>query len=223
MEFEPAKSTDPMLAVAEKTTNSGLVGRLGPVEFTNLSYFKNNVWHEANSLVALSDCSSAICNGSYSYGTSLTAPSIITVGSGLRVQRNGDLIWAIGYVTLTVKMHRDTPFYITTVTGRDLYRGDVAVKIPKGMYANVSLSGSSTPTRGFLGTFGAVDEFQGRIGDTKSRNQALTVLMDGDKTIEATWVTNLTTPAIIGLILVAASVTVLTWRILEISRGKLRP
>jgi len=216
-EFEPARSIDPMLAVAEKTTNSGFPGRLGPVEFTNLSYFKNSVWHEANSLVALSDCSSTICTGGYAYGTSVMAPSIIAVGSGLRAQRNGDLIWTSSYVMLRVKMHPDTSFYITTVTGRQLYRGDVAVEIPKGMYANVSLSGSSAPARGLLGIFGAVDEFQGWIGDAGSQNQALTLLMDGDKTIEATWVTNLTTPAIIAVILVVALVTVLIWKIFRTS------
>jgi hypothetical protein len=71
------------------------------------------------------------------------------------------------------------------------------VRLPKGMNVQVSLMDPRTATNGLLGLFGGVDVFQRWTGDVTSTNTTFTILMAGDRQVQAMWATDFTTPLIV--------------------------
>ena len=90
-----APSKDPAYMVAEKVTLSIAPGSLGPVEFRNLAYLKENGWHNSTALYALVGCGvNPVCITN-PYGVSLESADQIIAGSGLSQPQDRDLLWSI--------------------------------------------------------------------------------------------------------------------------------
>ena len=91
--YTPSK--DPAYMVAEKVTLSIAPGDLGPVEFRNLAYLKQNGWHNSTALYALVGCGvNPVCIAN-PYGVSLEGANQIIAGSGLSQPQDRDLLWSI--------------------------------------------------------------------------------------------------------------------------------
>jgi hypothetical protein len=81
--------------VAEKVTLSIAPGSLGPVEFRNLAYLKEDGWHNSTALYALVGCGvNPVCITN-PYGVSLESANQIIAGSGLSQPQDRDLLWSI--------------------------------------------------------------------------------------------------------------------------------
>jgi hypothetical protein len=90
-----APSKDPAYMVAEKVTLSLDPGVLGPVEFRNLAYLKQDGWHNSSALYALVGCGvNPVCIAN-PYGISLEGPNQIIAGSGLSQPQDRDLLWSM--------------------------------------------------------------------------------------------------------------------------------
>jgi len=198
--FPFGESRDPASIVAEKIAVTQLLGNLGPVEFRNLSYLRNDGWHAVDSLMVLSTCTTgSSCGLNQPYGISLEAPNHVVAGSGIDGPKNGELLWTSDYVTLNVRVHPQTPFYVSSISGRQLFSGNATLRLPKGMFAHVSLIDSRTAVGGIFGALGAQDEFQGWLDDNQSGNPSITILMDKDKTVQAIWRPNFNVPLVIAV------------------------
>jgi hypothetical protein len=189
--FQPTLSTDPAYVVAEKVTSSQPFANLGPVEFRNLAYLKENGWNAVDSLTVLKGCAvNTDCNVDNPYGVSLKGPNHIAAGSEIQTPATSGLLWTSSYVTLDVRSHSETPFSVSWVSGSEGSDGEARIKVPKGMFADVFLLRISVPADGIFGVFGAIDEFQGWTGDESSSNATIRVLMNRDKSIQAKWSTS---------------------------------
>jgi hypothetical protein len=81
-----ALSRDPAYVVAEEVTSlPAASGTLGPVEFRNLAYLKQNGWHQVTSLSDLKGCgvSTPSCNITIPYGVSVIGPDHVALGTGM--------------------------------------------------------------------------------------------------------------------------------------------
>jgi hypothetical protein len=189
--FQLQASRESPMLVAEKVTTSNELGSLGPVEFGNLSYLNGNGWHFVNSLVSLNGCGISIaCRTANPYGVSPEGPNRIVAGSGGRILQSGELLWTSDYVTLSITVHPDVQFHVTTIIGDQEFTDSADVKVPKDLFADLTLTTTNTRTNGLLGLMGAVDEFQGWAGYENSGNQSIRLLMDQNKTVQATWRAN---------------------------------
>lgn len=114
--YAVTKSMDPVRVAAEAVTTLGAPNRLGPVEFRNLSYLKEDGWHEVTSLTAHIWCSTSSnsygsCDEGLPYGVSVMGPNYVAMGSGMETRTDGDMLWTndpwyyvrqVGYVLAIV-------------------------------------------------------------------------------------------------------------------------
>jgi hypothetical protein len=190
--FQLQPSKEPPMLVAEKVATSNEVGSLGPVEFENLSYSKGNDWRAVDSLVSLNGCGTdSGCSTPNPYGVSTKGPDHIIAGSGGMILKSGELLWTSDYFTLNVTIRHDVQFHVTTIIRDQEFTTGANVKVPKNLFAEVTLTTTKIRTDGLLGLVGAVDEFQGWTGHESSRNESIRILMDQDRSLQATWRTNL--------------------------------
>jgi hypothetical protein len=188
--FPHQPSEEPPTVVAEKVTASNQPGPLGPVKFRNLSYLKADGWHKVDSLISIKGCGiNASCDNASPYGVSLEGPNQVIAGTGGRIQRGGELLWTSSYVTLNITVHPNFHFLVTTISGGQEFTGSAKVDVPKGLFANVRIQGTSAPAEGLQGFLGVVDNFQG-WNSYKSGNQSVRILMDQNKALQANWFTD---------------------------------
>jgi hypothetical protein len=91
--LEPSK--DAAYMVAEKVTVSLAPGSLGPVEFRNLAYMKQDGWHNATALYAIVGCGvNPVCITN-PYGVAIEAANQIIAGSGESQPDNRNLLWSV--------------------------------------------------------------------------------------------------------------------------------
>jgi hypothetical protein len=124
-------SRNPVYVAAEKVTSSSKPGVLGPVEFRNLAYLKEDGWHSVNALFVLRACGFGTnCAPPNPYGVGLHGPNQIVAGSGQTQLQNLALLWARGfYLTLQVP---STVHVI--VNGTDRGQGPVQLFLPPASY-----------------------------------------------------------------------------------------
>jgi len=211
IDFQLQPSAEPPMMVAEKVTASNELGDLGPVEFRNLEYLKEDGWHAVDSLVSLNSCgTNTNCVVENPYRVSSEGPNQIIAGSSGEIRRSGQLLWTSGYVTLNITVHPKIQFHLVTITGDQVLVGSAQVKVPKGLSVDVWLTTTSTQTDGLLGLMGAVDQFQGWTGYGNSSDQSIRVLMDRNRSVQAIWRTDLepvaytTTLAVMFLVAILA-------------------
>ena len=94
--FPPTNSSNDAEMVAEKSSYSPSPGPLGPVEFRNLAYLKQDGWHEVNSLTASVTCGGSNRNCiSATYGVALDGPNHIVAGTSVPQSQNGNTLWSL--------------------------------------------------------------------------------------------------------------------------------
>jgi hypothetical protein len=195
--FTVSHSADPAFIIAEGNAAQNVSTTLGPVKFSQLSYFDGTRWNSVNSLVALSYCGTSVACFANSYGAAAIGPNLLLAGSNVPRSQDGSLLWTSGYVNLDVVVHPGAQFFITSALGTEGYNGSVQVGIPKGMYAYVAVSDTVTSTPGVLGLIGGQDRFQQWSGAVSSKNLTVQLLMSSNKTITANWETDTTIPLIV--------------------------
>ena len=201
--FQWQRSKDSAYVIAEKVTDSSAFGSLGPVEFRNLAYLNEDGWHSVDTLYVGKGCSIYECKIDNPYGISLEGPNYIAAGSGLENRKDGEFLWTSDYVTLDVRVHSNTRVRVASIFDSQILDGNAPVKLPRGMFVQVSLMDTRVSADGILGLMGAVDVFQGWTGDVTSTNTTFRMLMIGDKRVQAVWTTDYTVPVLgLGLILV---------------------
>jgi len=213
--FTESHSTDPILAVAERSPASNTSYPLGPVSFKNLASFDGESWRESDALVAVDNCGRGNACQLNQYGSmSLNADSFIA-GSSVPSSADGTLLWARSYVTLDVDVHPNVRFFITSVSGTESYTGSVQVDLPENMLAYVSLVDTSTATPGILGLIGGQDHFEGWEGAVTSNNLAVPILMSSSQSLQAEWASDMTVPLLLFSVAITALAIVLSlvfWR-----------
>jgi hypothetical protein len=93
--FPVTVSTSPAHLVAEKASGPYL-SQLGPVEFRDLAYFGNSLWHAASSLTLIDGCGladGATCTFPTAYGVELAGPNDVIAGSGIPLPESDQLVW----------------------------------------------------------------------------------------------------------------------------------
>lgn len=101
--FQSTHSKNRVYVVAEKVTTSNSPGLLGPVEFRNVAYLKEDGWHGVSQLYVLRGCGvSQKCGPSIPYGVQLNGPNYIIAGSGEELLKSGSLLWTKLGTTLTI-------------------------------------------------------------------------------------------------------------------------
>jgi len=200
-------SRDPPLILAEKTATDQLVGSLGPVAFQDLEYFKQNEWRSVESLLVVRSCSpTQTCNLDLPFGVAASDGQVV-VGSVHEMPEAGELLWTSGYDTLNVWVHPNAQFSVWTFTGQQLFVDNATVRVPKGMFAYISLIDLTVPSPGLLGDLGGKDEFTGWVGSTVSSNSSLELVMENDYGLKATWQSDYVLPfSILTAILVLVGI-----------------
>jgi ribosomal protein S27AE len=177
--------------VAEETTDSPVLGTLGPVEFRNLAYLAPDGWHLVDTLTGLRGCGAlSDCSIQNAYGVVSVGPNDIVAGSNVKLTNNGDLLWTSGYVTLYVDVSPNEIVFARLLSNTSTFQGPFSLRVPKGMFVNIWLNAARVPSAGFLGALGAANQFQGWTGDVNSTNQSIKILLDRDKNISASWTTD---------------------------------
>jgi len=135
------RSKDAAYFVAEKGSNTyATLGRLGPVEFRNLAYLKDDGWHYATTLSALVGCAvNTNCNINIPYGVMSEGAGIVIAGSGIQRPSDLDLLWTgvVGGVTLTldlpnnVTVRIDDQFMRSGYSQLSLSRGPHTIEVPQ--------------------------------------------------------------------------------------------
>jgi len=201
-------SRDPPLILAEKSGTDQLVGSLGPVAFQDLEYFKQNEWRPVESLFVVRSCSpTQNCSLGQPYGVGVFNGQVV-VGSVHDRPEAGGLLWTSGYETLHVTVHPNAQFSVWTFAGQQLFVDNATVRVPRGMFAYVSLIDLTVASPGTLGALGARDEFAGWAGSTVSSNSSLQLLMENDYDLKATWQSDYVTPiSILVAILVIVGIS----------------
>jgi len=92
--YRPTISSTPVRFIAEKGVSSQQYSqRLGPVEFRDLAYLKEDGWHPAKTLTAFIDCVPH-CNLSNPFGVAVYGPGgYMIAGSGIKQPVTGELLW----------------------------------------------------------------------------------------------------------------------------------
>ncbi len=123
------KSTDAAFFVAEKGSDTATFGKLGPVEFRNLAYLKDDGWHSVTALYARVGCAvNTDCDVKNPYGVMLEDSGSVITGSGIHQPKNLDLL--LGTLTL------DLPNQVKgSVDKKYSVSGSSQVPLPPGLHA----------------------------------------------------------------------------------------
>jgi len=220
--FPVSPSTEPALIIAEGTI-ANESSPLGPVRFSGLSYFDGQEWKSVDSLIAVTYCDLIATCVANQYGVTSTGTDSIVVGSGATRAPNDTLLWSLAEETLQVQVHPGLQFLVATTIATQPYYGYATLKVPKGMFAYISLPQAETGTTGILGLFGGKDHFNGWMGAVKSSNLSVQVLMNADENVTANWTTDTTVPTAVAvstaIILLVLSFTLMRRRSLKHKRG----
>ncbi len=164
------------ILIAEKGSDTATFGKLGPVEFRNLAYLKDDGWHAVAALYALVNVLCAVstnCDVRNPYGVMLEDSGIVIAGSGIHQPKDMDLL--LGTLTL------DLPNQVKgTVDKKYSVSGSSQVPLSPGLHT-ITLP----PTV-------AIDEksrlrFDHWSDGSKSPNRTIT--LNSETTLKATYVT----------------------------------
>ncbi len=129
--FQWAPSRDPLFVVAEEVTSrASASGRLGPVEFRDLSYSKQDGWHQVESLQAISTCVEADSSCSIPYGLKVLGSDHIIAGTGEQPRENGQLLWTAPFL-----LKLSTPHSVQVVVDHTTYpSGSMELPLVSGLH-----------------------------------------------------------------------------------------
>lgn len=86
--------------VAEKTGFSD-PNPLGPVEFRDLAYLRQDAWHSVTALYAIVYCTASVTCLPVPYGVALEGPNHIIAGLSIAQPKDGELLWTSTELTQT--------------------------------------------------------------------------------------------------------------------------
>ena len=109
--FPSTSSSDKVSLVAEKITSSTTLGPLGPVEFRNLGYLKQDGWHLVTGLIAIVNCGLNASCIPFTYGVSSLGANHIITGTSVSQPKDGELLWSSA-----ARSTQTTPIMSTTST-----------------------------------------------------------------------------------------------------------
>ena len=130
--FEWSSTRDPVLAVAEEVTNSrtSASGRLGPVEFSDLSYSNKEGWHQVESLQAVSVCIGISSGCNVPYGLKVLGANHIVAGIGEQSREDGELLW-----TASFSLDLSIPYQVQALVDHASYgSGSVELPVSPGLH-----------------------------------------------------------------------------------------
>ena len=114
--FPPTRSSSTAYFTAEKITSSTSPGPLGPVEFRNLAYLRQDGWHNVTAVYAIVNCGVNPNCIPIPYGVSLLGPNHIIAGTSIPQPKDGELLWSsTARSTQTTSVMSSTPT-LTTVS-----------------------------------------------------------------------------------------------------------
>ncbi|HMK83323.1 MAG TPA: hypothetical protein VK503_06365 [Candidatus Bathyarchaeia archaeon] len=168
------KSQDAAYFVAEKGGNTATFGRLGPVEFRNLVYLKDDGWHTVAALYASVGCAVGTdCNVKNPYGVMLEDSGVVIAGSGIHQPKDKTLLWG----TLTL----DLPSKVNgSVDKKYSVSGSSQVPLPAGTHTITLSPTVATDEKSRL-------RFDHWSDGSKSPNRTITLTTE--TTLTATYVT----------------------------------
>jgi len=207
----PVQSRDAVYVVAEKSTNSPLFGKLGPVEFRNVAYLLGDGWRITDSLTSYHGCGSLTdCGIANPFGAIAVGPNHVVAGSNTKIVENHKLLWTDEYVTLEIDQDPSAVVTVSLLGNVTTFRGGFSIEVPKGMSVHIQLNKVVVPTTGPWYLLDASNDFQGWTGNINSTNTSISILMDADKKISGNWTTDYSNPihAILMLILVIVSLVI---------------
>jgi hypothetical protein len=114
--FRSTNSTDEAAFVAEKISESTRPGRLGPVEFRNLTYLKRDGWHSVTDLYAIVGCGVNPNCAPNPYGVSVEGPNHIIAGTSLTQPHYKEVLWDSSAPKEQSKPQDLLPLILTGVT-----------------------------------------------------------------------------------------------------------
>jgi hypothetical protein len=129
--FQWTPSRDPLVVVAEEVTSiASASGRLGPVEFSDLSYSKQDGWHRVESLQAISACIGANSNCNIPYGLRVLGSNHIIAGTGEQPRENGELLWSASFL-----LNLSIPYGVQVFVDRTPYSsGTLKLLLSSGLH-----------------------------------------------------------------------------------------
>ena len=142
--FQWTPSRDPVIVVAEEVTGRATPsGRLGPVEFSDLSYSKEDGWHRVESLQAISACIAADASCSIPYGLRVLGANHIIAGTGEQPTVNGELLWTASFILdlsipYRVKIFVDRTPYSSETLKLPLSAGVHTIAVPSSIEINAT-------------------------------------------------------------------------------------
>jgi hypothetical protein len=166
--FKPVQSKSDVYAVAEQVT-ANPPGKLGLVEFRNMSYLKSDGWHQVESLTALISCTTLPSFGQCSipnpYGVSAIGPNHFLAGLGTHGQPDGHVLWPTVQqgiqqeiiqpgIPLGISVVGAMIVLIIAVSSRRKSKTQSAPRIPKLTYCT-SCGAKSEPSASFCTNCGA--------------------------------------------------------------------
>jgi len=171
------KSKDPAYFIAEKGSDSSVLGQLGPVQFRNLAYLKDDGWHYAMALYARVGCAvSTNCSINNPYGVMSEGSGVVIAGSGIPQPRDLDLLWTSG-VTLTLDLPKQV---VVNVDRKYVQSGYSQVSLSPGLHTIMLPQVVATNAKSRL-------RFDHWSDGVMSPNR--TIILNSDTTLRATYVT----------------------------------
>ena len=191
-----ASTTSPSLAkaVAEEVSSvPSASGTLGPVGFRNLSYLKDDGWHQVKSLRAISGCSvlNPNCEPDIKlpYGVTLAGPNDFIAGTGQQLRKNNDLLW--------VQQYKLTILSQFPASGEGTY--------DMGSRAHFSTT-TPQPSNEILHQW-MLDGWYDENGNLVTRSAQGSIMMDRPHTIRAEWYPAVIWTQVITIIVAAIAIT----------------
>jgi hypothetical protein len=127
--FTSQPSRDDVRMTAEKSGFSATPGPLGPVEFRNLTYLREDAWHSVTALYAYAFCLGGENCPPVTYGVALDGPNQIIAGTSVNQAEEGKLLWSsMTQATQTTSAVSTTPTFTAIIpTIPELLFGGLAV------------------------------------------------------------------------------------------------
>lgn len=133
--FPSTMSRDEAVVAAEKVASSTTPGPLGPVEFRNLSYLKQDGWHAVSALTAIVNCGVNPNCIPIPYGVAILGPNHVIAGSSIPQPKDGTLLWSSPGTGSTVTSSSPTASFtrITLPMTPELFYGAIAAAVVTGL------------------------------------------------------------------------------------------
>ncbi|MGO9645487.1 MAG: hypothetical protein ACLPY5_12145 [Candidatus Bathyarchaeia archaeon] len=198
-------SKDAVYVLAEEVTSATFASvNLGPVEFRNLEYLKDDNWHYVSSLYVSKSCSisNPTCAGiNNPYGVNLNGPNDIIAGSGQNEGLDGTVLWTSS-PTLTLQVPNQVQI---TLDGVSQLPGEIQTTLPIGTH-NVSV-----PSFVQLNNETRLTFIEWNDGNYVITDPNITIPLTSDYSIKAVYVTQYQLTLVSSIMIGSSSFQYTSW------------